>query len=58
VRYALRSSLLVTPVFGNVNADGTFSTSFLTPPGVLPGDYLISANVGSLLAEPRTCTLR
>jgi hypothetical protein len=25
---------------------------------VLTGDYQISANVGSLLAEPQTCTLR
>jgi hypothetical protein len=57
-RYAIRSSLLATPLSGTVGADGTFSTSFAPPPGVLTGEYLVSANVGSLLAEPKTCTLR
>jgi hypothetical protein len=57
-RYALRSSLLATSLFGTVGTDGAFSTSFMPPPGALPGDYQISANVGSLLAEPQTCTLR
>jgi len=57
-RYAIRSSLLATPLSGTVAANGTFSASFTPPPGVLPGDYQISANVGSLLAEPQTCTLR
>jgi len=57
-RYAIRSSLLATPLTGTAGTDGAFSTSFMPPPGVLPGDYQISANVGSLLAEPQTCTLR
>jgi len=57
-RYAIRSSLLATPLSGTVAANGTFTASFTPPPGVLPGDYQISANVGSLLAEPQTCTLR
>ena len=57
-RYALRSSLLATPLSGTVGGDGTFTASFTPPSGVLPGDYQISANVGSLLAEPQTCTLR
>jgi outer membrane biosynthesis protein TonB/archaellum component FlaG (FlaF/FlaG flagellin family) len=57
-RYAIRSSLLATPLSGTVAADGTFTTSFTPPPGVLPGDYQISANVGSLLAPTQTCTLR
>ena len=57
-RYAIRSSLLGTPLTGTVGTDGAFSTSFMPPPGVLTGDYQITANVGSLLAEPQTCTLR
>lgn len=57
-RYAIRSSMLATPLSGTVAGDGAFSTSFTPPPGVLTGDYQISANVGSLLAEPQTCTLR
>ena len=57
-RYALRSSLLSTAVSGTVGADGAFGASFAAPPGTSPGDYLISANVGSLLAEAQTCTLR
>jgi hypothetical protein len=57
-RYAIRSSLLATPLSGTVAADGTFTTSFTPPSGVLPGDYQISANVGSLLAPTQTCTLR
>jgi hypothetical protein len=57
-RYAIRSSLLATPLSGTVGANGAFTTSFTPPSGVLPGDYQISANVGSLLAEPQTCTLR
>ncbi len=57
-RYAIRSSLLATALSGTVGSDGAFSTSFTPPPGALTGDYLISANVGSLLAEPQTCTLR
>ena len=57
-RYAIRSTLLATPLSGTVGGDGAFSTSFTPPPGVLTGDYQISANVGSLLAEPQTCTLR
>jgi hypothetical protein len=57
-RYAVRSALLPTPLSGTVGGDGAFSTSFTPPPGVLTGDYQISANVGSLLAEPQTCTLR
>lgn len=57
-RYAIRSALLGTPLSGVVGADGAFSTSFVPPTGVLTGDYQISANVGSLLAEPQTCTLR
>lgn len=57
-RYAIRSSLLATPLSGTVGGDGSFSTSFVPPSGVLPGDYLVSANAGSLLAEPQTCTLR
>jgi len=57
-RYAIRSSLLATPLSGTVGADGAFTASFTPPTGVLPGDYQLSANVGSLLAEPQTCTLR
>jgi hypothetical protein len=57
-RYAVRSTLLATPLSGTVGGDGTFSTSFAPPPGSLPGDYLVSANVGSLIAESQTCTLR
>jgi hypothetical protein len=57
-RYALRSSLLATPLLANVGADGTFSTSFMPPPGSSTGDYQITANVGSLVAAPQTCTLR
>jgi hypothetical protein len=57
-RYAIRSALLATPLSGTVGTDGTFSTSFTPPSGVLTGDYQITANVGSLLAEPQTCTLR
>lgn len=57
-RYAIRSSLLATPLSATVGADGTFSTSFMPPSGALTGDYEISANVGSLIAEPQTCTLR
>jgi hypothetical protein len=57
-RYAIRSSLLVTPLSGTVAADGTLNTSFTPPPGALPGGYQISANVGSLLAEPQMCTLQ
>jgi hypothetical protein len=57
-RYALRSSLLATPLLANVGAVGTFSTSFMPPPGSSTGDYQITANVGSLVAAPQTCTLR
>ena len=57
-RYAIRSSLLATPLSGTAAADGTFRTSFTPPTGVLPGDYQINANSGSLLAAPQTCTLR
>ena len=57
-RYAIRSSMLATPLSGTVAGDGAFSTSFIPPSGVLTGDYQISANVGSLLAEPQTCTLQ
>jgi hypothetical protein len=57
-RYAVRSSMLATPLSGVVGGDGTFTTSFTPPTGVLPGDYQINANAGSLLAEPQTCTLR
>jgi len=57
-RFALRSSLLATPLVGNVNADGTFVVSFAPPSGSLTGDYLITANVGSLVAPSQTCTLR
>jgi hypothetical protein len=57
-RYAIRSTLLATPLSGTVGGDGAFGTSFTPPPGVLSGDYQISASVGSLLAEPQTCTLR
>jgi hypothetical protein len=57
-RYAIRSSLLATPLSGPVGGDGAFSTSFTPPRGVLTGDYQISASVGSLFAEPQTCTLR
>ena len=57
-RYAIRSSMLATPLSGTVAGDGAFSTSFTPPSGVLTGDYQISASVGSLLAEPQTCTLR
>ena len=57
-RYSIRSSLLATPLSGTVGGDGAFGTSFTPPPGVLTGDYQISASVGSLFAEPQTCTLR
>ena len=57
-RYAIRSSLLATPLSGTVSASGTFSASFVPPSGVLPGDYQISANAGSLFVEPQLCTLR
>jgi hypothetical protein len=57
-RYAIRSTLLATPLSGTVGADGAFSASFTPPSGALPGDYQISANVGSLFAEAQTCTLR
>ncbi len=57
-RYAIRSSLLATALSGTVGTDGTWSASFTPPPGALTGEYLISANVASLLAEPQTCTLR
>ena len=57
-RYAIRSSMLATPLSGAVGGDGAFSTSFTPPTGVLTGDYQISASVGSLLAEPQTCTLQ
>jgi hypothetical protein len=57
-RYAIRSSMLATPLSGTVGGDGAFSTSFTPPTGVLTGDYQISASVGSLLAEPQTCTLQ
>jgi hypothetical protein len=50
--------MLVTPLSGTVAGDGAFSTSFTPPSGVLTGDYQISASVGSLLAEPQTCTLQ
>jgi hypothetical protein len=58
VRYAVRSSLLVTPLTGTAAADGTFSVSFTPPPGALPGNYPISASAASLLAEPQTCVLQ
>ncbi|HEY6202540.1 MAG TPA: FecR family protein [Candidatus Limnocylindria bacterium] len=57
-RYAIRSTLLPTPLSGTVGGDGAFTASFTPPAGVLTGDYQITANVGSLLAEPQTCTLR
>ena len=57
-RYAVRSSLLLRPLSGAVGNDGTYGTSFVPPPGALPGEYQITANVGSLLAAPQTCTLR
>jgi hypothetical protein len=57
-RYVIRSSLLATPLSGTVGADGTFSASFIPSSGTLPGDYQMTASVGTLLAEPRTCTLR
>jgi hypothetical protein len=57
-RYAIRSSLLPTPLSGTTAADGMFSTSFTPQVGVLPGEYQFNANSGSLLAEPQTCTLR
>jgi hypothetical protein len=57
-RYAVRSSLLLTPLSGTVGPDGTYSASFMPPLGEMPGDYQITANVGSLLADPQTCTLR
>jgi len=57
-RYAIRSSLLATPLSGTVAADGSFIASFTPPPGALPGDYQITANAGSLLAPTQTCTLR
>jgi hypothetical protein len=56
--YAIRSSLLATPLTGTVGADGAFNTSFMPPPGVRPGDYQINANVGSLIAPAQTCALR
>jgi hypothetical protein len=57
-RYAVRSSMLASPLSGIVAGDGAFSTSFTPPSGVLTGEYQISASVGSLLAEPQTCTLQ
>ena len=57
-RYAIRSSLLASPLSGTVGAAGTFTATFTPPAGVLPGDYQINASAGSLLAEPQTCTLR
>jgi hypothetical protein len=57
-RYAIRSSLLPTPLSGTVGGDGAFTASFTPASGVLPGDYQFNANAGSLLAEPQTCTLR
>jgi len=57
-RYAIRSSMLAIPLSGTVAGDGAFSTSFTPPSGVLTGDYQISASVGSLFAEPQTCTLQ
>jgi hypothetical protein len=57
-RYAIRSSMLATPLSGIVAGDGAFSTSFIPPTGVLTGDYQFTASVGSLLAEPQTCTLQ
>ena len=57
-RYAIRSSLLATPLSGTTASDGTFIASFTPPSGVLPGDYQITANSGSLFAEAQTCTLR
>jgi hypothetical protein len=57
-RYAVRSSLLVTPLSGSVAADGSFVAAFTPPAGTLPGDYQFSANAGSLLAAPASCTLR
>lgn len=57
-RYAIRSSLLASPLSGPVSAAGTFTASFTPPAGVLPGDYQINASAGSLLADPQTCTLR
>ncbi|MGH2492162.1 MAG: FecR family protein [Candidatus Limnocylindria bacterium] len=57
-RYAVRSSLLATPLSGTVGADGTFNASFMPPSGALPGDYQFSASAGSLLLEPQSCTLR
>jgi hypothetical protein len=43
---------------GTVGADGTFTNSFVPPAGALPGDYQFTASAGTLLAEPRSCTLR
>jgi len=57
-RYALRSPLLPAPLSGMADADGTFLTTFTPPPGVLPGEYQVSANAGSLLAETQVSTLR
>jgi hypothetical protein len=57
-RYAIRSTLLANPLTGVAGADGTFTTSFNPAAGTLPGDYTLTANVGSLLAETQTCTLR
>lgn len=56
-RYAIRSSLLATPLSGTAAADGTFSTSFTPAAGTLPGDYQFQASTGTLLAPPRSCTL-
>lgn len=56
--YAIRSSLLAASLSGTVSADGTFSASFMPPSGVLPGDYQVTASVGTLFADPQTCTLR
>lgn len=57
-RYTIRSSVLSTPLSGTAAADGTFNTSFTPPAGTLPGDYQFQASVGSLIAPPRSCTLR
>jgi hypothetical protein len=50
--------LLAASLSGTVSADGTFSASFMPPSGVLPGDYQVTASVGTLVADPQTCTLR
>lgn len=56
-RYAIRSSLLATPLTGTAAADGTLVASFTPPAGALPGDYQFQANAGSLLAPASSCTL-